>query len=60
MNFLDLALREWNGKQPAWTKFKTYEQLTPAEQSVVDGRAEEAEFLSMLCAVSQSIQKTDR
>lgn len=31
-----LALKEWNRLQPAWTPVKRYDQLTPAEQSVVD------------------------
>lgn len=38
------ALAEWNREQPAWTSIKTYQQLTPAQQSVVDDRAAELEW----------------
>lgn len=37
------ALAEWNSEQPAWTPIKTYKQLTPAQQSVIDDRAVELE-----------------
>lgn len=37
------ALAEWNSEQPAWTPIKTYKQLTPAQQSVIDDRAIELE-----------------
>lgn len=38
------ALAEWNSEQPAWTSVKTYQQLTPAQQSVIDDRAADMEW----------------
>jgi hypothetical protein len=44
-HFKTQAVAAWNLQQPAWTKVKRYEELTPAQQSIVDEMAEELEHL---------------
>lgn len=51
------ALREWNQRQPAWNPIKHYEQLTPAQQSEVDDRADDLEFAAMMTATADSVRR---
>ncbi len=39
-NHLAIALAEWNSERPAWKPVLTYAQLTPAQQSEVEAKAE--------------------
>lgn len=58
-HYKDVALAEWNLRQPAWTPVKRYEQLSAAQQSVVDDRAEELEFAALMVSTEDSIQRID-
>ena len=57
--FKTQALAAWNLQQPAWTKIKRYEELTPAEQSIVDGCADELEYAALIESTAESVRKVD-
>ena len=58
-HFRDQALAEWNRRQPAWTTIKRYNQLSPAQQSIVDDRAEELELAGLLVDTAESVRRME-
>lgn len=58
-HFLDQAVKEWNQQQPAWKPVKKYTELTPAQQSLVDERAQELELTAMLVDTADSVRRID-
>jgi hypothetical protein len=57
--YRDAALAEWNLQQPAWTPIKRYDQLTAAQQSRVDERADELEFNHLMVTTADSVARMD-